>query len=96
MDSQSGDIIFRALEFPVDYSMEHYQGWLGLSKKELIEAASRVWDKNVFDIPLPEFMTLFKENLTAPFFVFQVPTLFLFFNFLILFSLPRLYFFFFS
>jgi len=48
-----------------------YQTWQGHSS-DTAAVATQLWGRNVFDIPMPKFMALFKEHATAPFFVFQV------------------------
>jgi cation-transporting ATPase 13A1 len=35
-------------------------------------AAVDTWGLNQFEVPVPEFVTLLKEQMLAPFFVFQV------------------------
>ena len=64
---------FAPLDFPVGLELSAYlaAGNTGLST----DRAAQLMDKygeNVFDIPLPPFMDLFKEHAMAPFFVFQI------------------------
>ncbi|KAJ3295791.1 hypothetical protein HK104_002306 [Borealophlyctis nickersoniae] len=70
-DDESG--MFKKLDYPShhQYTMDYYQGWKGLSEQE-VNAATAKYGANRFDIPLPSFQELFKEHLVAPFFVFQL------------------------
>lgn len=44
----------------------------GLQTDDSIKAAVEKYGTNRFDIPIPSFQELFKEHLVAPFFVFQL------------------------
>ncbi|XP_033335315.1 endoplasmic reticulum transmembrane helix translocase [Megalopta genalis] len=63
---------FDGLQFPIDHSVKHYREWTGyLNENEIVHAEDK-YGKNKLDMVVPEFMELFKERATAPFFVFQV------------------------
>ncbi|XP_006817256.1 endoplasmic reticulum transmembrane helix translocase-like, partial [Saccoglossus kowalevskii] len=63
---------FLAVKFPVDHSMEFYQGWKGYKDEMEIFKAVKQYGSNSVVMEIPEFSELFKERATAPFFVFQV------------------------
>lgn len=52
--------------------MEYYRAWLGLINDHDVQATMEKYGKNILDIPMPQFNELFKEHAVAPFFVFQV------------------------
>ena len=54
-----------------DTELSHYQKATGL-KNEDIDQLTRNYGPNKFDIPVPTFTELFKEHAVAPFFVFQM------------------------
>jgi hypothetical protein len=67
--------IFKKLEYL------HHQGHpfsfftkshLGLKNQDISNELGLKFGKNTFDVPIPSFMSLFKEHLVAPFFVFQI------------------------
>lgn len=51
--------------------LQTFQTTSGLKSSELAELELN-YGTNKFDIPIPSFMELFKENAVAPFFVFQI------------------------
>ncbi|KAM3962708.1 endoplasmic reticulum transmembrane helix translocase [Aphomia sociella] len=63
---------FHTVEFPVNKSYEEYMASKGYSDDESVETAEKEFGKNEMTMVVPEFMELFKERATAPFFVFQV------------------------
>eukprot|EP00937_MAST-01D_sp_MAST-1D-sp2_P001805 g1805.t1 len=69
--SEEGGGAFEPPTFPVDLELSTYlaKGGLGSDAKK---AARARWGRNLFDIPLPPFMELFKQHAVAPFFAFQV------------------------
>lgn len=64
---------FAPLDFPVGLELNAYlaAGNAGLSADRSTQLMDK-YGENVFDIPLPPFMDLFKEHAMAPFFVFQI------------------------
>ncbi|CAG9567416.1 unnamed protein product [Danaus chrysippus] len=62
---------FNTVVFPVDKTYEEYIDSKG-HDDETILAAENEFGKNEMIMVVPEFMELFKERATAPFFVFQV------------------------
>nr|CAD7412977.1 unnamed protein product [Timema poppensis] len=65
---------FRGLEFPVNLPFGEYMEWKGYQEDQEEEGLNhpRAVSCSRLDMVVPEFMELFKERATAPFFVFQV------------------------
>lgn len=63
---------FNGLSFPTYNSYQHYMEWKGYQEDSEIHYAEQKYGKNILDMVVPEFIELFKERATAPFFVFQV------------------------
>nr|CAD7457856.1 unnamed protein product [Timema tahoe] len=63
---------FRGLEFPVNLPFGEYMEWKGYQEDQEVTNADMKYGRNQLDMVVPEFMELFKERATAPFFVFQV------------------------
>ncbi|XP_059059301.1 endoplasmic reticulum transmembrane helix translocase [Achroia grisella] len=63
---------FHTVEFPTNKSYEEYMESKGYTDDESVEIAEKEFGKNEMIMVVPEFMELFKERATAPFFVFQV------------------------
>ncbi|GBL77976.1 Manganese-transporting ATPase 13A1 [Araneus ventricosus] len=63
---------FQGLSFSDNLSFKHYQEWKGFADETELKAAENKYGKNELEMVVPEFMELFKERATAPFFVFQV------------------------
>jgi len=64
--------VFSKPENPTSHPFQYYLSRVrGLSLPE-VEAARQSHGLNIFDIPLPTFGELYKEQAMAPFFVFQV------------------------
>ncbi|KAJ3131259.1 hypothetical protein HK100_006575 [Physocladia obscura] len=66
--------VFEELRFPVDESktISDFQNTRGLVDDSEITAATDLYGFNRFDVPIPTFFELFKEHAVAPFFVFQL------------------------
>ncbi|XP_075992029.1 endoplasmic reticulum transmembrane helix translocase [Anticarsia gemmatalis] len=64
--------IFHTVEFPTNKTYEEYMESKGYADEETIIVAEKEFGKNEMIMVVPEFMELFKERATAPFFVFQV------------------------
>nr|CCA14384.1 GL18589 putative [Albugo laibachii Nc14] len=62
---------FRRLEFPDHNELQSYVQSTGYSSDKLLASAKSKWEDNDFTIPMPTFTELLKEQLVAPFFVFQ-------------------------
>ncbi|RWS12635.1 manganese-transporting ATPase 13A1-like protein, partial [Dinothrombium tinctorium] len=63
---------FEVLKFPVNLTIGEYLDWKGYTEENDLIVAERTYGKNDLEMVVPEFMELFKERATAPFFVFQV------------------------
>ncbi|KAL0848969.1 hypothetical protein ABMA28_013357 [Loxostege sticticalis] len=63
---------FHTVEFPINKTYEEYMESKGFLDDESIDIAEKELGKNEMVMVVPEFMELFKERATAPFFVFQV------------------------
>ena len=62
---------FQSLSYPVSQPIKDYMSAAGLDT-DGFDKARESFGLNRFDIPIPLFMDLFKEHAVAPFFVFQV------------------------
>ncbi|KAJ8952493.1 hypothetical protein NQ318_003289 [Aromia moschata] len=63
---------FRGLEFPINKSYAEYMSCKGFQEDTEVQQAEQIYGRNELDMVVPEFMELFIERATAPFFVFQV------------------------
>ncbi|KFM68900.1 putative cation-transporting ATPase 13A1, partial [Stegodyphus mimosarum] len=63
---------FRGLSFPDNLPFKYYQECKGFVDDSELKSAEGKYGKNELEMVVPEFMELFKERATAPFFVFQV------------------------
>eukprot|EP00842_Homolaphlyctis_polyrhiza_P005150 jgi/Hompol1/5636/HPOL_004583-RA len=52
--------------------MRFYKNCTGLGDEDEVAAKFEKYGKNRFDVPVPTFQELFKEHVVAPFFVFQL------------------------
>ncbi|KAL8011481.1 putative P-type ATPase, HAD superfamily, P-type ATPase, transmembrane domain superfamily [Plasmopara halstedii] len=66
-----GEIQFRRLDFPSSDSLEYYLQSKGIRSDKELQQAQDKWGRNDFDLSVPQFTQLLKEQLVAPFFVFQ-------------------------
>lgn len=64
--------LFRGLEFPIYKSFLEYSQCKGFEEENDVRDAEALYGRNALDMVVPEFMKLFIERATAPFFVFQV------------------------
>lgn len=63
---------FEKISYPTTLAYAEYLEAKGLFASEVLESSKRRYGRNVFDIPMPSFWELYKEQALAPFFVFQV------------------------
>lgn len=63
--------MFQKPAYPENLNFSHYSDCSGLTAETHEESVER-FGRNEFDIPVPTFLSLFKEHIKAPFFVFQI------------------------
>ncbi|KAM0787920.1 hypothetical protein ACM66B_006126 [Microbotryomycetes sp. NB124-2] len=65
---------FSRVRYPCDDKppLSYFQPSQGLRTADDLDTVRRDYGKNVFDIPVPTFVELFAEHAVAPFFVFQL------------------------
>ncbi|KAI9136899.1 hypothetical protein BKA69DRAFT_1101510 [Paraphysoderma sedebokerense] len=63
---------FLKITYPTSIPFSHFKSSKGHESKDKVQSQMQEYGKNIFDIPIPTFMGLFKEHVVAPFFVFQL------------------------
>lgn len=63
---------FSPLRFPDSGTVRDYLTCRGLGSEAEAVAALEKWGANTAEVPVPRFMDLLKEQMVAPFFIFQV------------------------
>jgi len=63
---------FEKLSYPTRLTFAEYRKSRGHRSQAEIHAAMQRWGPNRFEVPIPKFLELLKEQLLAPFFCFQV------------------------
>ena len=65
--------VFVPVQFPDSNPVDTYLESTGFASEADALAALEKWGTNTVNVPVPPFLELLKEQMMAPFFVFQVP-----------------------
>lgn len=63
---------FRGIDFPIHKTYSEYMNHKGHQNENDVELATKRYGNNQMEMVVPEFLELFTERATAPFFVFQI------------------------
>ena len=63
---------FTKLKYPTKKTFDEYRKSTGFATETAVRAAQARYGTNKFEVPIPSFMELLKEQLLAPFFCFQM------------------------
>ncbi|KAL4102033.1 hypothetical protein PRIC1_005781 [Phytophthora ramorum] len=69
--NSNSDTQFRRLQFPSSDTLASYLQSEGIQSSDELQQARGKYGRNDFELPMPRFTELLKEQLVAPFFVFQ-------------------------
>ena len=56
------------IPYPVSETIQHYQQTEGIRTEMDLKKADLVWGPNKMSVPIPDFITIYKEHMVAPFF----------------------------
>ena len=60
---------FTQIPYPINETIEFYQGEEGLSMGLEKKKADLIYGSNKMSIPIPEFLDIYKQHMVQPFFV---------------------------
>ena len=63
---------FHRLHYPTDLSLQFYKSWTGHTTPQSLAMTHKIYSNNSLIINLPPFIHLLKQQLLAPFFLFQL------------------------
>jgi cation-transporting ATPase 13A1 len=63
---------FHRLHYPIDFLIDFYTTWKGHASLESLQQSENMYGTNTTLLELPSFVSLLKQQLLAPFFLFQL------------------------